>query len=275
MRIVTLVENTAGASGCTAAHGLSLYIETEKHRILMDTGPSAVLTENAAALCVDLKKVDTVVLSHGHYDHGGGLTAFSAVSTDAEIYIHEGAWGGFVSAHPNQDIRYIGLAPETAELPGLHVVSGNVRIDDELFLFDGISGKRLVPSGNADLKVRAGDSLINDDFSHEMCLVINEHGNHVLLSGCAHHGILNILDRYREIFENDPDAVVSGFHMMRRDGYSDEDIRVILKTAAELASYSRTKFYTCHCTGEAPYEVMKNTMRSRLSYLHTGDSIRI
>ena len=275
MKIISLVENTAGTSDLQTAHGLSLYIETGKHRILMDTGPSDLLLKNASAFGVDLTAVDTVVLSHGHYDHGGGLPAFSKINPTAQIYIHKGAWGDFVSAHKDEEVRYIGLMPETAELPGLHIVEGDVRIDDELFLFDGIGGKRAVPSGNRDLKIRIDGTLVPDDFSHEMCLVVSEAGKHVLLSGCAHHGILNIMDRYHEVFGTDPDAVISGFHMMQHGSYSDEDIRVIIGTAEELKAYRNTEFYTCHCTGTAPYEVMKKIMGNRLKYLHTGDRIVI
>ena len=85
MRIVNLVENTPGAPGCGAAHGLCFYIETPKHRLLMDLGPSASILENAARLGIDLTKVDTVVLSHGHNDHGGGILPFAKLNPDAKM----------------------------------------------------------------------------------------------------------------------------------------------------------------------------------------------
>ena len=77
MRIINLVENTEGASGCGVEHGLCFYIETEKHKLLMDAGQTGLLLENAEKLGIDLTQVDTVVLSHGHYDHGGGILPFA------------------------------------------------------------------------------------------------------------------------------------------------------------------------------------------------------
>ena len=85
MKIVTLVENTCGYEGCIAEHGLSLYIETEKHKLLLDTGQTDAVVKNAEVLGVDLSLVDTVILSHGHYDHSGGILPFSQINHTAQI----------------------------------------------------------------------------------------------------------------------------------------------------------------------------------------------
>jgi len=97
MKIVTLMENTAAREDLSAAHGLSLYIETPKHRILMDMGPNNEYLENAAKLGVDLTQVDVAILSHGHYDHGGGLKAFCQMNDHAKIYVRENAFGNYWS----------------------------------------------------------------------------------------------------------------------------------------------------------------------------------
>ena len=88
VRVLTLMENTARNDSLCCGHGLSLYIETPKHRILFDMGPDGEsLLKNAAALGVDLAGVDIAILSHGHYDHGGGLAAFLSVNNTASVYI--------------------------------------------------------------------------------------------------------------------------------------------------------------------------------------------
>ena len=97
MRITTLIENTKGAAGCACEHGLSFYIETKRHTVLMDTGQSALFLENAAKLGADLTKIDTVVISHGHYDHGGGLPHFMKVNDHAAIYLQKAAADGHYS----------------------------------------------------------------------------------------------------------------------------------------------------------------------------------
>lgn len=103
VKVVTLLENAACREGLASAHGLSLYLETPRHRILFDMGPDGAFAENAAALGVDLKSVDLAVLSHGHYDHGGGLAAFCRCNDTARIYIRRDAFGEFLSADPGRN----------------------------------------------------------------------------------------------------------------------------------------------------------------------------
>ena len=295
MRIINLVENTEGASGCGFEHGLCFYIETENHKLLMDTGQTDLMIANAEKLGIDLTKVDTVVLSHGHYDHGGGILPFAKINPDAKIYVPEGAFGEYYSVNKAGEPHYIGLSKEIRELPQLVVVgrepepaqaeaAGSAapaeskdsiyRIDGELSIFSGIGSAHPIPSANRRLKVKKEEGLVQDDFCHEQCLVVREGAKSVLLSGCAHHGILNVLDRYRELYGEDPDVVISGFHMMRKHGYSDEDINMIIDTALELRKH-KTVFYTGHCTGVEPFNAMKKLMGSQLRYVHSGDEIRI
>lgn len=112
-----------------------------------------------------------------------------------------------------------------------------------------------------------------DQFCHEQCLVIKTEGETLLLSGCAHNGILNILDRYKEIYGDEPDRVISGFHMMKKTEYTEKEKQNIRDTAHELKQY-HTVFYTCHCTGIPAYEEMKEIMGEQLQYVHCGDEIR-
>ena len=112
-----------------------------------------------------------------------------------------------------------------------------------------------------------------DDFSHEQCLVITQNGKKILLSGCAHNGMLNILDRYREIFSSLPDYVISGFHLTKKYGdYTQSDLDTIAQTAKELAGMD-TVFYTGHCTGSVAYDIMKRIMQDKLNPIHSGDEI--
>ena len=240
MRIINLAENTEGAAGCGFEHGLCFYIETEHHKLLMDTGQSDLFIKNAEKLGVDLTKVDTAVLSHGHYDHGGGILPFAEINPDAKIYVQASAFGEYYSIDSKGQPHYIGLAEGIRELPqivSIDAEEGIYRIDDELSLFTGIGNEHPIPSANQRLMKKTEEDMVQDDFSHEQCLVIHEGTKSVLLSGCAHHGILNILDRYRELYGGDPDVVISGFHMMKRHGYSDADITMIIDTALELPVY--------------------------------------
>lgn len=264
------MEDSSFRSGIAAEHGLSLYLETEKHRLLLDTGASALTLQNADALGVDLTSVDTVVISHGHYDHAGGLLSFTERNPKAEIYLNAGAGGAFYHGE-----KYIGIDREILNLPHLHLISAPVfDIDGELTLFSAVRGRRLWPEGNRELTEEKDGKRTQDVFSHEQCLIVKEGNRTLLASGCAHNGILNILDRYREMTGMYPDAVVSGFHMIKKTGYEETDLTAIRQTAEELKALP-TVFYSGHCTGDFPFDVMKEIMGENLRRITAGDTLSV
>ncbi len=268
MKIVTLVENTCGAENCIAEHGLSIYIETEKHRLLLDTGQTDAVVRNAEALGIDLRAVDTVILSHGHYDHTGGVLPFSRLNSSAQIIMQRSA----AEPHYNGE-RYIGIDTAILRLPNVRLTDGDLKIDDELFLFGNVTGRRCYPPGNGKLSCLKNGEKVCDDFRHEQYLVITQNGKRWLLSGCAHNGILNILDRYRELFDDHPDFVITGFHMMKREGaHTEEEKAVIIQTAQGLSRLD-TVFYSGHCTGIPAFELMKEIMGDKLIALHSGETV--
>ncbi len=271
MKIVTLMENTQGKADCLFEHGLSIYVETARHKVLVDTGASDKFLANADTLGVNLQDVDTLILSHGHYDHAGGILSFATLNPNADIYMQKSAKEAYYHKDENEE-RYIGIAPEISELAQVKQIDGNYRIDEELLLFSGVTERRLWPSGNKVLKVKCGDGFVQDEFEHEQYLVIEAEGKRVLISGCAHNGILNILEKFREIYGMWPDVVISGFHLKKKNGYTPEDLNNIRQIAEELKKLP-TQFYTGHCTGEEPYEMMKEIMGTRLVCVHSGDEI--
>ncbi len=264
MKIAVLSEDTSCGAEYGCEHGLSVYVETDMHRILADTGASGLFAQNAERLGIDLTKVDTVVLSHGHYDHGGGIMTISKIAPDAVIYARKGVFGEYYHGD-----KYIGIDKRIRELKNLFIVSGNYTVDNEMSLFSDITGQRMRPDGNRVLTDRSNGSDVPDRFSHEQCLVISNAEGKFLLSGCAHNGIINILDRYREIYGGEPDVVISGFHMTKKTGYTEQEKEMIIKTAEEL-SRMNTVFYTGHCTGMAAYELMKPVMGEKLRLLQSG-----
>ncbi len=271
MRIVNLIENTPGVEGCLYEHGLSFYIETKKHKLLVDIGASDALIHNAKVLGIDLTAVDTVILSHGHYDHSGGILAFAKMNPTAKIYMQKNAVGEYY--HKDEVVeKYIGIDREIKDLSQVVWVDGNLVIDDELELFSNVTGRRLWPQGNLELKELVDKEFLQDEFSHEQYLVITDGDKKLLISGCAHNGVLNILEKYCTLYGENPYAMISGFHMRKKTGYTDEDIAVMEETARELCN-TDTIFYTGHCTGEYPFEVMKKILGEQLIYVHSGEEI--
>ena len=278
MRIVNLIENTEGVPGCASAHGLSFYIETAKHKMLVDLGPSEETLENAAKLGIDLGAVDTVILSHGHYDHSGGIISFAKINEHADIYMQRLATGDYYSddgVREGRDrYRYIGIDKAIADLPQVKLLDGDTVIDDEIsvFVMDESAFKR--PFTNSRLKEKVDDSYVQDEFRHEQYVVVSEGNRKILISGCAHNGILNIMREYERKYGSCPDAVISGFHLMKKSDYTDDEIDEIIDTAQRLKEY-RTTFYTCHCTGVKAYESMKCIMGDQLKYVHSGEEVRL
>lgn len=272
MRIVNLIENTIGAAGLTPEHGLSFYIETEKHRLLMDAGASELLVENAGRKNIDLSLVDMVILSHGHYDHGGGLPYFNRINDEAKIYMKKTALNDYYSYHDRY--RYIGIDKAIGDYKNVVFSDDNTVIDEELELFSDICYYEPISNNNRKLKKYEKGEYIQDEFEHEQCLIIREKDKEILFSGCAHHGILNIIKSYVSEYGRAPNAVISGFHLKKKEGYDESDKEGFLKLAESLNEYD-TLFYTMHCTDVLPYEIMKEVLGDKLFYLHCGDELII
>lgn len=271
MRIVNLIENTPGMKGCAYEHGLSFYVETKKHKLLVDTGASDKFLKNAQILGIDLHKIDTVILSHGHYDHAGGLLAFAKINSHANIYMQKTAVGAYYHQYDTGD-KYIGIDGHIAQLPQVIFVEENLFIDEELELFSNVTGRTMWPKGNQELVEKRPKGNVQDTFRHEQYLVLSQEDKKYVLSGCAHNGVINILDKYRELYHDEPDVMISGFHMMKKSGYTIEDERAIKETAKKLL-HTKTKFYTGHCTGEYPYGIMKEILGEQLQYCRSGQEI--
>ncbi len=276
MRIVNLIENTEGRSECLYEHGLSFYIETEGHKTLLDLGQTDNSLRNAESLGVDLKAVDTVVLSHGHYDHSGGIIPFTRINDHAAIYMQSSAGGDYYADDGkmagDDRYRYIGIDRDILNLPQVRLLKGDYVIDDELELLTIKSRTHMLPFTNKRLLVRIDGSFVPDDFSHEHFLVVKDKGLTVLMSGCAHNGILSILDAYKEKYGSLPDIVISGFHLMLKREFREDELREVRSIAEELRTY-QAKFFTCHCTGIPAFEEMKRIMGDQLGYVHSGEEI--
>lgn len=267
MRIINLVEDTVGCSGVEAEHGLSFYIETSEHKLLADTGASDIFLHNAKKLNIALEDVDTVFLSHGHYDHSGGIIPFSEINSHAKIYMRSNAAGDYYHGE-----RYIGIDKSIADLPQVILTENYLEIDRELSIFSGINGRKFWAKSNLLLSEKINGKHVQDNFTHEQCLVISAEGKKILVSGCAHNGMLNVLDRYSEIYGDVPDIAISGFHMMKKTEFTDEDIADIENTAKELAKL-KTEFWSGHCTGKSAFEIMKKIMGGQFNEFHSGDTI--
>jgi len=274
MEVINLADDITGYKGLVARHGLSFFIQTNSHSILFDFGPdSATLKRNSAAMGVNLADVDIAFLSHGHLDHGGGLEYFLSVNKIAKIYCKESAFEPHLSKHGFSHVK-IGI-PEYLKKYGRFVFVKNfTKIDDELTVFSGVEDKLYHSPANDNLEVRRkGFGRTQDDFSHEINLIVTENKKKYLFFGCGHCGVVNILRKAEKCSSSKMAAAIGGFHLEGRIMAPDS---LILDLAAYLSALpSATVFYTCHCTGAAAYNILKSKMGDRIEYFMCGDRLKL
>ena len=273
VKIIGLVENTTEKDELKSKHGLSLYIETERKKILFDVGPNDLFLKNAEKLGVNIEDIDTVVISHGHVDHCGGLECFLAKNKKAKIYIRPQA----MEKHYVKVLGipfYAGIDRKLTAKDRFVFAEDRFRIDDELMLFSDVCVKFPLPKSDGNLFVKKDGKIVSDDFCHEQNLIIKSGDKSILVCGCAHAGIVNIVDCAKEILGEYPTAVVGGFHLYEPTKKRYESGEYIDEIALALDKNGAT-FYACHCTGEKAVERMKIRLGGRLSYIRTGSEIRL
>ena len=255
MRITVLIENSACREDLAAEHGLSLYIEALGKKILFDAGQTAAFADNAEKLGVNLAGADFAVLSHGHYDHSGGLLRFRQSNTMAPIYVNQNALGTF-SDGAQKDI---GVSAQVKALDRMYLTGDHFLITPGISLFSCNDRRRDYPADPFGLNKWVNGCCEPDDFLHEQYLLIEENGTRVLFSGCSHKGVLNILEWFR------PDVFVGGFHFMKMDPEGEA-----LREAAQRLLRMPTRYYTGHCTGSAQFDALKEYLGDRLQDLSGG-----
>ena len=271
MKITVLAENTSVREGVKCGHGLSLFIETAAHKILFDFGPDGdMLRGNAAALGVDLGSADIAVLSHGHNDHSGGLAAFFEDNGKAKLYVHRRA---ALPHYANAGGGYNDISADKALLENyadrIVWTEGVYDIDGTLTLFSDVALDMPLFATNRTLFELRGGEYVTDGFEHEQDLIIREDGKLVLIGGCAHRGIVNIALRAAEIAGRAPDAVFAGFHM-NNPGLKEDEPESVVAEAGRRLSALPCRYYTGHCTGAGPFELLRGVLGPRIAYMGGG-----
>ena len=287
MKIAVLTENTISKNPeisklpLQGEHGLSLFIQTQNKNILFDMGQTNLFAKNASLLGIDLQTVDFAILSHGHYDHGGlssplpatlkneyfGIEAFAHINQKAPIFINSNAF----SQNYNANKKYIGLNQELLQskiAERFIFVQDEKEITQNIKLFSCNSYKKSVATNAFGLMQLKNGTFVPDNFNHEHYLLIQENDKKILISGCSHKGILNIVEWFK------PDFLIGGFHFKSLDVENPCQKLELESYAKKLASYN-TKYFTCHCTGTQQFEILKSIMKEKVEYISTGDVINI
>lgn len=272
MKCTVLSDNRTSNSHLQTEHGLSIFLETATHRILLDTGASDVFLLNAERMGIDLSTVDMVFISHGHSDHAGGLRYLMKMNSQAKVIVSPHAVSGkFFSKRtnlhsitpqwPERMLERFLFVDETSEVvEGVSVIA---HILQQVKSRSQFLQTYPLPRGNTHLFVVDADgNYANDEFRHELALYTEG----LLFTGCAHNGLENIL----AACSMPVNTVVGGFHLL--DGYEkEEDVIALGKRLAK--SYPQTRFYTSHCTGDTVFETLKMVMGDQLQAFSCGTVI--
>lgn len=274
MIVTVLVENSTISKEYKNRHGLCLHIKAKNYNILFDLGPDEIFIKNANKLGIDISDVDIVIISHGHKDHGGGLSEFFKYNNKAKIYINKNAFDEYYTKIIGPIKYYVGLNRNLKNNNRIIFTGNDFAIDDSIHIFSDVNKQYLMPSSNKVLFMKEEGQYKQDFFKHEQNLILKEDNKYILIAGCAHNGIINIIDKAKEIVGKDLDFVISGFHLYNPVSKKRESSAFIDKLSMELST-QRTKFYTCHCTGNIAFKRLKNNLEDKIDYLSSGQIINL
>ncbi len=265
MKVTFLVDNKTETIGCEAEWGLSMVVEANGKMILMDQGASDMLVRNAERLGMDLAKVDFATISHGHYDHSTGTTAFFGLNRTAPVYVHDQAFFYEIDSLGDRNIG-IPWSEEFIRENDSRIIrtSGTYRIDEHTWLVGNVpSVEGFTPTDVFFMKV--GDEFVPDTMEHEQTLVVEEGGVLHVFSGCSHKGIIPILRHIQSQIPGKQIAtVVAGMHLYHA---SDELIDQII---AEMQEMGVKYVLPVHCTGMNAIMRFKMQMGDALRIAHSG-----
>ena len=276
MRITVLVENT-GPSELKIEHGLSLYIEFNDKKYLLDAGPSDSFFKNAHALSIDLDCVDKAVLSHGHYDHGDGFMVFLNQYKDKVVYGAKNIFDDYYSGSGGS-IHYIGLSSKLKQMKNrFNTISKDTKIDEKIYLIlDDVSNTKEI-GVQKKLYKKVDDVLQPDNFNHELSLVFDTPKGLVICNSCSHAGLESIVDNIKKRLNKPVYAYVGGLHMkstknhIETSSFTEEQIQNLCIFIEKNIQY----VLTGHCTGNVSYDLLKKYLKDRIDFLTTGKTIEI
>lgn len=274
MKITTLIENkNTGNEMLLCEHGLSLLIETHGKRLLFDTGATGAFVENAAALGVDLGRLDAVIISHAHYDHSGGVKRFlGTVPAGVHFLLGEDYFKPKYK-QTAEGVRYIGSSFEKEDLHNaaarLSQVSATTALGQGIYLVKNFTRTYAFEPLNPNFVLPHGDGWQIDPFWDELALAIETRRGLVVVAGCSHCGVANLLSAVSATFQRPVVGVIGGSHLV------EADYARITKTITAFKKIGLKQCWLSHCTGEIAGERFAEAFGKNYKENHTGNVIEI
>jgi Metal-dependent hydrolases of the beta-lactamase superfamily II len=273
IEITTLSENTASKPRLLAEWGLSMLIEADGYKILFDTGATYSAAYNAITLGIDLSQIDKLVFSHGHYDHTGGLLpVLKLVRKPLEIIAHPDIWTAKYARRPGEEEQYIGVpfAREEAESLGasFHLSKEPVWLSENIVTSGEIPMVTEYEEIDSILYVKEQGKLKPDPLWDDQSLFIKSEMGLIVILGCAHRGMINILKHAQKLTGVEPIyAVIGGTHLMAASPQRMDS------TIAELFGFGIQRLGVSHCTGLPAAAILAQTFGETFFFNNVGTRI--
>lgn len=275
LKITTLIENKEGdTSKLDTEHGISLYIEVDNKKILFDTGQSGNFVKNAKKLNIDLNDIDYVILSHGHYDHSGGFEKLvKEFSTDFKLFVGKGFFDKKYSISAGE-YMYNGNFFDINFIKDHHIdieyIGEDIRnISEKIMIMTNFQRDPNYENINQTMYIKKGEDYILDEFKDEISLVVDTEKGLVVVVGCSHPGIVNILETIKNRIGKDIYMLIGGTHLIKED---DEKINSVIEY---LKENEIKRIAACHCTGKQGETMLDQQMKEAFKYNATGDELRM
>lgn len=263
-KLTILVDNIAD-QGLRYEHGFSCWVEVGGRKVLFDTGQGAAFAENAEKMGVDIGEADLIVLSHGHYDHSGGLTVGAAKAPGADIYAHP------ASTIPRYSIRNgaaksIGMGQPAREVMNAETARIQMVLEP-IDVMEGVGVTGLIPRITA-YEDTGGPFYLDPDGRHpdpivdDQAMWIRTAQGLVVVVGCSHAGLVNTLRYALEVSGAERlRAVLGGFHL---NSASEERLQQTMAELGRLGESGPDLIVPCHCTGDAAVQRLRDTFGRRV-----------
>lgn len=272
MKIITLIENQLGnKEGLQAEHGLSIYIEVDGKKVLFDTGQSGNFIDNADRLDIDLRDLDHVFISHGHFDHSGGLKRLiDEVSPNIELSVGQGFFHEKYSLRESGDYEYTGNPFEENFLEEnkitTHYINEDMKsITENLMVFTNFNRNAEFENTNQTMYLKEDGQYKIDKFLDEISLGIKTDKGLLIIVGCSHVGIVNIIDSIIDRSGMDIYGIIGGTHLVK------EDEEKINKVIEYLKEKDIKLIGACHCTGKQGETMLEQQLEDQFINNNTGD----
>ncbi len=274
LTISTLSENTAAGPGCTAEWGLSIFIQTDDMNLMLDTGAGLATLRNAEKADLQLKSVDKIVLSHAHADHTGGIREVLQRAHQPEVIAHPAVWvPKYKKTEKDPTPVFNGIPFARQELEkyaAFNLSKDPVWITENILTTGEVRRQTGFETIEPHFFKEEQDDLVPDDFPDDRALIFKTEKGLVIVSGCAHRGIINTILHAREVTgETRVHTVIGGTHL-----YPKKDVQ-IEQTVRALNELDVQHIGVSHCTGLKAAMELSRTFGDRFFLNNAGNQITI